>query len=548
MPKTPLLWLLLLIALPLQAEVQLSVSTDRPLQGQPFELLIEVAQSRSNAGGPELGPLREHFQILSNRSNYLTEKRNGKTLFISRWNLMLSARRSGPVTIPALKIKDEWSEPLQLEVQPKPAARRPALRLHTELELERAYPGAPIPFKVQLFYTVNLSHAELTQPKIEGAHIAPLGEQRSFTQQVGPQTYQVVEQRYLVQALQPGEYQIPPLTFQGSDSQGQPLNSRSQPLNFSILPYPGETMPPDLVATEVQLQQEWPEPLEQLQAGDTVTRTLIITAHGVPAQWLPDISLPEDSGISVYPQPAQLEQQWINGTLVSRKRVDYKLLLTRAGDLELSPVQLRWWDSVRDRIELAELPPGRLRVAAFNLQQQSASGQPNPRPKQQTGNPEPGNVLPWQAWLWATIALVCALGWAFSHQRNQRLRRQLTAAETIKRPAPEDPKEARAAEQQRSFAELSQACHLNDPELAYSRVLDWARAQWPVQQVDTLEDIETLAKDPTLGYLLKNLDHQRRDPSEGWHGDLLLERIIRVRQQSRQTSPTSTPVKVTIDD
>lgn len=572
-----LLLISLLFTAQVNAEVRLIAAVDEGPVGQPFELIIEAAQLRSITGSPDLTPLKQDFNILSSRSVYLTEKRNGRTVHVSRWTLSLSPLRPGSLSIPAVQVRNEWSQPLTFQAHPRPGPKSEPLQLQTSLSQTQAYLGRPLTLSVQLLYNIALQSAELTQPQIDGVRILRKGEQQVHSQVLNQQRYQVIEQQYWIQPLKPGRFQIPSLQFNATDTLGNPINGQSQPLEFTISALPDNVSGQiQLLTTQVELQQQWQNPVGTPRAGDTLIRTISLQAQGIPSLWLPDIELPPIQGVSVYPQPARLEQIDQDGVLISRKQIDFKLLLTQPGTVDIPGVEIVWWDVDNSRAITAKLASSSLQVAAFSAQTEPESEPPAttqkaPEPSAATlsatlaATTDENASVQWQAWIWALIALVCAGGWTLSQQRNKKLEAELTqfgsrkagrsttratteptlsatapsAVSTISpstgpttAPATAPPPLAR--ELHNSFDQLAEACHLNDPELAYQRLIDWASVHWPHTAIESLEDIQHLAKDPTLTYLLRNLEHQLQDPSDSWHGDLMLERIERLRQKSRR--------------
>ncbi len=563
--------LVLVLATPARAEVRLIAAVDEAEVGTPFELIIEAAQNRSVTGSPDLKPLQQDFRIHANRSVYLTEKRNGRTAYISRWTLSLSPLRAGTLVIPALLVKGEWSQPQRFQAHPKARPKAKPLLLKAILASPEGYPGSPLNFSVQLYYNIALQSAELTQPKIANTRLERRGEQLSYSATLNQQRYQVIEQQYWIQALEPGRYQIPPLQFKGLDSLGNVVNSQSLPLEFNITPLPSAASKPiQFIASQASLEQQWLESFDNIRAGDTLTRSITLEAQGIPAQWLPDIRLPDAAGISVYPQTPKLHQSFIDGVWISRKQMDFKLLLTQPGNIELPPLRLHWWDSARDQPQTASLESVVIQVAPFTAQSievtaatTTASDTGSIKPTTTVDNP---TAIQWQAWAWALIAVSCAFGWTLSLQRNKRLEAEL-ATYTRNGPAPQPVQPTQTSpsvtetklqrqlnESDDRFAAFSAACQLNDAEQAYELIFDWAAAHWPEAHIQSLEDIQMQARDPTLSYLLKNLQHQLRDSSDSWHGDLLLERITRQRQKTRQPQPQPQPqrrhepIKITIKD
>ena len=569
--------LLLLVGLPAYADVKLELLDPQQqntlIEGKPFELLLETAQLDSVTGTPDFTPLKQQFRLHGSRSVYLTEKRQGRTHYISRWTLNLSAKQSGNLTIPSLAVKGERSKPLVLNFAAKPLPLSQRLRLTSQFELTESYPGYPLSLRVKLSYNLPLSRAEITQPQLDGIDFEPVGNQRSYNETQAGKQFQVIEQRYLLFAKQPGSYRLPSLQLSATDERGQPISVASDPVAFSILPWPEAiNPPPQLVASEARIEHRWLGSLEGLRAGDTLSREIELVAHGLPARWLPEISLPVVDGVTFYPQPAQLQQSTINGVLVSRKTIELKMLLTRAGPVTLPPLNLSWWDSVREQQELATLPAADLEVGAFLAAPATAasdtpeSDAPTIAPQPTAGGQTPSKqnqVSAWQAWVWALIALVCACGWALNWQKRKQLEAQLagrvTGTETpnsvpaatpsadsshsdaVSHPAPQAIEQTSQSALAPSsppghdtFAALSQACRSNDAELSFSRLFDWADAHWPDALIEDIASIEQLAKDPTLGYLMRNLAHHAENPHERWDGDLLLERLERIRQRQRR--------------
>ncbi|WP_421863585.1 BatD family protein [Motiliproteus sp.] len=580
-----------------QAEVSWQSPTQAPVEGQPFELQLEAVQLRSVPGSPDLQPLQQQFDLLSSRSSYLTERRNGRTHYISRWTLQLRPRQSGDVQIPPISVKGEQTQPLLLQIEPRPQRLSEQVRLISELEQSETYPGHPLRLRLQLYYNLPLQHAEITQPSLDGIEVFPIGGQQTYSEQLGDRQYQVIEQYYLLQGQEPGDYRLDALTLMANRADGQPLEVSSRPVSFRILPWPDDLpRKPVLVASEFQLKQRWPDQQAYLRAGDTLVRTLELIGHDIPAAWLPDPQLDNVDGITLYPQPPQLEQRLINGVLVSRKTIDYKLLLTRDGQFQLPGVQLAWWDSVREELELAEVPGKPIEVHPFlaappnQVPAVTPSTENRPTAKSKV-QPDQDNAAPtshWQAWVWASIAIICALGWTLSWQKRKQLEARLEALQTAdpgsdavatpvepepampSTPAtPATPATPTIAGSDHRFELLADACRANDPELTHQYLFDWAEAQWPQQQIRTLLELEQQAKDPTLGYLLRNLEYHAANPHEYWDGDLLLQRLVRLRRvadsapqrPSRQKTPpppapqpeTTTPkrrgtINLTIDD
>ena len=539
--------LLLLTTSTAHAALQATLDRQQGAVGAPFLLTLEATENDSRS--PDLTPLESDFAILGSRHSALSSFKNGRSQIIQRWLITLSPRQSGRLQIPPLGLGDERSQPLVFEALGGSAlAPQRDLALETSLDLPIAYQRSAVVLSVRLFYRDRLQHAEITEPLLPGVLIYPLGAQRNFKEQRHNQVFNVIEQRYALIAEGPGRLRIPALEFSGIDAAGNALSARSNALDFEALPWPASARGASVAATELRISERWEPDRESVQAGDTLQRTLVIEAHNLPAAWLPSPELAWPAGLSVTPLAESREERIDNGVLVSTLRLPFRLLFTGSGTLTLAPVSLRWWDAVRERSELTQLPGRSWQVRSF-LSPEGAMPAPAPSAATRT---EPATSAKakaaatgadkgadngagsWLGWLWAAVALVCGAGWTLARARTRQLEHQLRHAEQQLQSQSVDQQVDRTRQQeQEAFARLEQSCRYAEPEQAYHALLHWARCFWPERAISGLKDLEQAAAAPTLTYLLRNLDHRLRHPEddEPWPGDLTLEQIARLRRK-----------------
>ncbi|WP_207063097.1 BatD family protein [Motiliproteus sp. SC1-56] len=534
--------LLLLPSLAL-AEVQLNAERDSGPAGTAFELVIEATQSRP-ISSLDLAPVKNQFEILSQRHSSRSSFQGGQSLYTHRWNLQLKPRTTGTLTIPPLVVGYERS-PL-FRYQATPGAQKPALstpsknsvRLSVELLETLVYSRTPNQLRVRLHYAVPLSHAELTEPSVEGLHIEALGEPHHGQETVDGQAYRTIEQHYLLLAEHAGTFEIPPIEFEGVAPSGsaEGLRLKTEPLSLEVLPPPAESVEPWLAATELRLSQQWAQPPQNLRAGDTLNRTITIEAHGIPASWLPVPSLEAPEGVRVFPQPVRRTQDTRNGTLVSRLEMDIGLLFTRPGPVTLPSLALDWWDSVRERPERSELAATNLVIEGFvDTESESAPSEARPAaPSEAAAGSFVGGQ--WSAWLWALIGLICAAGWSLSRSKLRQTEALLAQArEELQTQRQANAQADYREEEAHAFNALAHACRQNDPEGATRALIQWAKYSWPEQAIGSFSDLEINAQDPTLSYLLRNLEHSLSGVDDDpWMGDLLLSQVDRLRRRRRR--------------
>ncbi len=548
------LLLLPLLLLPFSVSADVSVTLDRE-QGsisRVLEMTLEAEQSRP-LPSPDFSALERDFTVLNNSKFSVSNFRNGKTYYNSRWSIRLRPRRTGELVIPAIRVGPERSRSLTyLVASQETAADQLPLFLETSVSPDLNYSRSAFILSVRLYFSEPLASAELTEPDIEGVHSERLGNQLSYQQDYRGQSYQVVEQRYALFPLTAGRFSVPAIRFSGTASDSsQPLSALSEPLEFEALPPPPESPAGTwLPATELRIEERWSAPPDHLRVGDTLNRTLVIEAHNIPADWLPAPHMASQQGISVHPQAPRVSQQSDTGTLVSRKEIEYRLLLTRTGQLSLPALEISWWDTVRDQRESSGLKEVTLDVAPFattapgetEAVTDSATTQPvQPPSAEQPREPQADGDQTWLAWLWAMIAFICAAGWSLT---RARLKQQQTEIKTLQlqlaASTPQLKQRDYELEETSAFNRLSRACSINDPESTADELIQWARFSWPDQTIGDLGDVEIHAKDPTLTYLLRDLEHRLYGPpddDEPWHGDLVLNQVTRLRRRLRNTRP-----------
>lgn len=100
------------------AEVRVHLQPGPLSLSQPFELTIE--STGASAGPPDLTPLQQDFQILNRGLSTQTSVINGVRTQRTSLSLSLLPKRSGNLTLPALGIGGEYSQPQPIRVSPGP--------------------------------------------------------------------------------------------------------------------------------------------------------------------------------------------------------------------------------------------------------------------------------------------------------------------------------------------------------------------------------------------------------------------------------------------
>lgn len=282
---------------------------------------------------------------------------------------------------------------------------------------DEVYVQQQLRLTVKLYYTNQVVQGQLSDPEHPDAVIEKTGEQKQYRQQLNGERYRVVEREYLIFPQKPGRLQLPPLEFQGTARQPQGQHYRVSdsavlfPVNVKDIPaeFSGDTWLPaaDLTLSARGLEQTGP-----VAPGDNLTRTLTLTARGLPATTLPSLDIRYPEAIRSYPEPEQRQSSAGDSGVVGELQQTMALVPVsgEGGDITLPQIRIPWWDVNEDREKVAVLPARTIQLTPVSGPAPAKQEQPVAEPPEDT----PGNERePAPArWLWPVLTGLLAIGWA----------------------------------------------------------------------------------------------------------------------------------------
>lgn len=527
-----------------------SVDRSRIALSESLELRIRVEGS-SNLADPDLAPLARDFEVVSSSRNARIALVNGRSEAWTEWVIGLVARRIGELEIPPLEVEGQRTAPLRVQVSPDPD---PGASAGRDLVLEVIPEANAVHVQQQLLLTVRVLHAinlnrgaSLEEPDLPGAVVRKLGE-NSYEKTIGARRYGVFERRYAVFPQRAGELRIPPLEFSaqiGGGSWLDPFGARGRELRLRSTEQviavrgPQDAATPWLPARMLTLVETWDRSPTQLRVGESATRTLTLTASGLTAAQLPPLEPGAVDGLRFYPDQPQTTDEdsadGITGTRTERAAV----IPMRAGEFELPPIRLRWWDTVNGRFTEAMVPGRTVRVlpaagtpAHTATDPVTTPAMPDPAIAQQPASPA-GDAPAVYPWILACTLL--ALSTLVSATRWWQLSRRM---------APPPSPATTASREPELFASLTASCRAGEAARAESLLLAWARARLPDPVPRSLGDFARRVADPHFDSALRALLESRYGHSPGgWDGSGLEAVLGRLRASlPHATRPASLPL------
>lgn len=496
-PVSLFLLVMLLLAGNLARAANITASIDRnPVNlSDSFQLVFNADETPD--GSPDFAPLEAQFDIISQQQSSNVSAINGKFSRSIEWTLILMAKQSGELTIPAIDFGNDRSNPLSITVNEKQNAAQSGDEIFLEVEAspEKPYVQSQLIYTVRLFLRVQVMRPNLSEPEARDALIEKLGDDSSYQTQVNGVTYTVVERKYAIFPQQSGILTIAPLvlTTEVVSTQRRRFNSffnppstetrrlSSKAITVEVQPAPKDATANGqwLVADSLELSQSWSNPDLQTQVGEPLTRTLRIVARGTTVGQLPELANPATiDGLKHYPdQPVLKEEKQHDGLLASREeKIAY--IANKSGVFNLPAIEINWFNNKTQRFETASLPAVSLKVTGGVTPPTSATN-PNSVTTAQPTLPTAEPASSGDDHFWRMSAIVLALGWflnALWFNRDIFRKPKISDAET-RNQKPAD-----------WLIQLKNACNSNDPQAAKQAVICWGMQRFAAGNLSNIAE------------------------------------------------------------
>ena len=422
-----------------RAETRAWIDGGRGRVGEALVLNIETDQA---AATPDLSPLMRDFSLVDQSSDRSVQWSNGSFSAKTRYAVTLVPRREGRMTIQALRVGNEFSQPFPLEIgagggdvgaDPAAAAGNADAFLETLVDDPHPYVQQSVGLVLRFNYTDAVNSGSFGIDAPDGASMQQVGQDRYSTRLVGGREYKVVERHYVLVPERSGRLVIPAPRFEGRSNGdlfgaffggGRALRINGQARVLEVQAQPGDAPQPWLPLRDLRLRYVGVAP--RATAGEAATLGVEMVAEGATRAQLPELPAPSVPGAQVFADPAQYDESFVDGVPQVKLTRRFSIVPERAGTLRIAGIRLPWFDVRSDGARLASLPDVSLVVApgAGNLAAPgAAAARSAPGQADATLPPSPA-VGRWWPWLAAGFALLWLLTllWAL-------LRRHPRAAE-----------------------------------------------------------------------------------------------------------------------
>tara|TARA_R110002072_G_scaffold1598_7_gene13663 strand:+ start:26461 stop:28143 length:1683 start_codon:yes stop_codon:yes gene_type:complete len=531
------------------ALASLSVSVDRTeISDADLLKLTVLVRDTTTATNPDFRALETDFEIVQrsgpNQSSKISiiNGRQSSEVTVS-WELRLRPKRLGNLSIPAFRIGSDTSRPISIKVSRQSEAMKQKMSqlvfFDTDVDTTETYVQGQIIYTIKLYYVENISGDFPPMPNIPDAVVETIEGERRYDAITNGRRYYVLEKRYGIYPQKSGEMTIPAQTFSGFRvgpgffSTREPVLTRSEAHVINIKAKPAEfTFDHWLPATNVSIAETWVGGAPSFTVGEPVNRSIVISASGVAASLLPHLDNTPIEGAKTYQDPAVEDQTLTADGIDSIQTIVVGIVPTKPGTLELPAIEIPWWNTKTDQLEVAKIPAQSFNVVGSPKNQQIAhQSQDVITPIPTSGTTQPTEVGR-SYWQYATAGLLMLWLLTLMLWFVQARRVRALIPKTSLKPSME-------SNLAQTLKDLKIACRENDAPLAQSLVIQWGNLKY--NNIHSLQQLVKRVGEDHLQVAVNELESSLYAPNAkgSWQGKTLWESIQAVGSNTAQKKKQS---------
>ncbi len=525
---------LLLVTTSSIAKLSVSIDRNKISEADVVRLSIRIDDPGSTVN-PDFSALEKDFEILRrtgpNQNSKFTTT-NGRTtseIYVT-WEFSLRPRRLGQLTIPSLQIATERSRPIAISVIAQTSAMKRQMDQYvffdTSVDFTETYVQGQILYTVKLYYIEGLSGDFPPAPQIADAVIETIENERRYDSIVNNRRYYVLEKSYAIYPQRSGELFIPKQTFSGTrggsrffSTSRERVNAISQSHSIKVKPrpssFPGEHWLP---AKNLELSELWNENPPVFKVGEPINRALTITVDGLADSLLPPFRGLEIEGTKTYTDPADRSQQVGPEGIISTSITTIGIVPTRAGQITIPEINVPWWNTQTDKLQIATIP-----AATYQVLDSALPDTTTPQPTGErvvplsqisaTNTPVQTAQSPFWMYISGALTAVWVMTLLLWWRQNQQ-RANLTPVAVAE--------EVPGSSETELFRRLITACKSNEAATARNLLFMWGKARFAT--IDSTRELASITESEALAEEITALETCLYSPAsnETWNGKSLI--------------------------
>jgi len=292
--------------------------------------------------------------------------------------------------------------------------------------------------------------------------------------------------------------------YQGEDGQPAETSAATTVQQFTVMDVPNHNTSIPLVTAEaLKIDDGWNPQPGKATVGDSFSRTVTMTATGLPGMAFPPLTIQGAEGIAVYPGQPQVSTDTERGDYIGKRVETFSYVCEKPGTYTLPEMKIQWWNPAGQELQVMKLSAVTLKVAPNPLLAASGSSSSSVDVKENGSS----------AWQWA-IAAVWLCGalvlffWVWK-RRHWSLRRHQKTEKAL-------------------FLQFKRAAEGNDPTKTMQSLVQWLDA---TDLAGSVSKFLQMSGDPMLIRQISALEASlySREKKE-WSGQLLFVQVNTVRK------------------
>jgi len=361
-------------------DVDISLDRNEIARGETVTLTIRIYEQRQGMQ-LDLTPLTSQFDVLGTRTSSQIRSVNGAVEAWTDYIVTLFPLEEGDLIIPSLDINDTTTAPIEVTVTnegPRSNQSNEELYLEIETNKDSVYVQEQLLFTVRLYYTINgIRNPQFTELEMDDAVIQLIGSPNQYEKLIDGQRYGVYEKRYVIFPQRSGPLEIPDILFRGEVTDGSSnfvfrnLNTRRvtafiEGISIDVSERPAAVLSQNfwLPVSNLTLEESWSADINNLKVGDSVVRTVTMTADGLDGAVLPPFSETEIEGLNLYPDPPEIARTFVGGAIVGTRIETTTMVAIDSGEIVIPQISIPWWNIETDQLEATVIPETRLTIAS----------------------------------------------------------------------------------------------------------------------------------------------------------------------------------------
>ena len=370
------LLILTLLSTAVLADLTATVDRNVVTDGEVVNYILR-SDGQTFSSSPNLSPLEKDFNILNTRQSSQIRMINGRSESWVEWNIALLPKKVGAVTIPPIEHNGHTSNPITIDVRkaaatPQGAPASSPVYMRSSIGHQEVWQNQETILTLKIFVRAQFADSpNLTPPDTEGAIFKVLGEDQNQERIIDGIRYQVITRQYVVTPTHPGTLTIPGQVLTGSIMEEDPYGGRSllrmtrskpfrvtspaMELTVKSVPANWPSGKPWLPAEDVSISESWSESLNELKAGDSITRTVMITARGSNSAQIPPLPTLDIAGMRSYPDQPRLDDKRDSKGAIGTRSESVAIVPTRRGEFSIPAIEVTWFNTRTAQVEVSRL-------------------------------------------------------------------------------------------------------------------------------------------------------------------------------------------------